>query len=76
MSFKIGDRVRIRKDCRYYGDSMSNPKETGGTVIETFNDIGRLRVCWDNDYDNGYGVDDLEYLSFKPMHALNRHSIL
>lgn len=60
--FKVGDRVRIRKDSEYYLDDHSNPKDTTGTVTgyTTTNGSWTTEVDWDNNTKNSYRDHDLE----------------
>lgn len=57
---KVGDKVRISKESRYYGDPCSNPTDVTGT-IERIDAYGshRYRVKWDNGETNSYRVEDL-----------------
>jgi ribosomal protein L21E len=57
--FKVGDKVKIRKDSQYYGKTSANPKGMVGEVIEL--DRGGLRVEWENKQKNSYENKDLEF---------------
>ena len=59
--FKIGDKVKIRKDSKFYGKTSANPKDMVGEVIEL--DRGGLRVEWENKQKNSYENEDLELLT-------------
>lgn len=70
--FKIGDRVRIKFDTRYYNNTSSNnPNNVTGTVIETDQSSGlKYRVAWDNNTKNSYDYKDLELyevISYDPL---------
>jgi len=64
MKFRVGDKVRIRKDSKYYVAGRSNPKDTAGIIEE----IGPCRnwqshmitVKWPDEWSNNYRVYDLE----------------
>lgn len=64
--FKVGDRVRIRKDSEYYLDdsNSSNPKNTTGTVTKykcgDYTTSFTTNVDWDNNTQNSYRDGDLE----------------
>lgn len=61
QAFKVGDRVKIRKDSEYYGDSDKNPKDIEGTIIEIVPKGNlNIRVEWDNNSKNSYASKDLE----------------
>lgn len=58
--FKVGDRVRIRKDSEYYGmDVKTNPADVDGVV----NKVGErcIYVLWDTGRTNSYLHRDLKY---------------
>jgi hypothetical protein len=57
MKFKIGDKVLIRKDSRFYGDPNSNPKDTYGYIHSLKYSI---IVKWENGMRNGYSGRDLK----------------
>jgi hypothetical protein len=67
MSFKRGDRVKIRKDGLYYGyPSRDNPRGTG--VYES----GGL-VNWGGGIKNWYSDREIELSDdIKPVHILKR----
>lgn len=63
QTFNIGDRVRIIKNSRYYGEDTNNPKDVSGTVIDNNQSTSmRYRVEWDNNSSNSYHPYDLEYV--------------
>lgn len=61
QGLKEGDRVKIRKDSKHYGQGNSNPKDMEGTIIEysPSKDFA-YRVTWDNLTNNSYANTDLE----------------
>lgn len=61
--FKIGDRVKIKKDSKWYTNSRNNPKNIEGTInnITNHNDLN-IYVYWDNGGNNAYYVEDLELI--------------
>lgn len=70
ITFKVGDKVQIRKDSCYYGESDANPMNVPGKVINIIEDDfayngHSIRVAWDNSRDeseeNIYRREDLEY---------------
>ena len=65
MRFKVGDRVRIRKDSIYYGKGKFNPSNEIGTVdrIRVYDNYQYL-VKWKN-CTNDYREDDLELADLK-----------
>ncbi|PCI28498.1 hypothetical protein COB55_03810 [Candidatus Wolfebacteria bacterium] len=73
MKFKVGQKVRIRKDCVLYKGTSGNPKNTNGIII-TINkdDIFGLpiRVMWENNVENIYSEEDLEYWYKQPLRDL------
>ena len=57
--FPVGTAVRIRKDSCYYGeDSINNPADLTGTIIE--GNRSRYLVLWPTGEDNSYSHEDLE----------------
>ena len=60
--FKIGDRVRIRKDSEWYGRNERNPSDTLGTILDSNNPNTdyRYNVFWDNDNSGAFRDIDLE----------------
>lgn len=63
MSFKLGDRVRIKKDSIYFIGVSYNPIGVNGTVITLRIDhIHEYEVLWDNGESNAYREIDLEYV--------------
>jgi len=63
--FKIGDKVKIRKDSIFYGDGTKNPKDVIGeiTEIETEPNGLPIRVTWSGGAKNAYEEQDLELLT-------------
>lgn len=61
--FKIGDKVKIRKDSIYYTQKDNNPKDIRGS-IRAVNDCYELThiysVGWENGFINTYRPRDLE----------------
>lgn len=59
--FKVGDKVRIRKDSKYYTDNgPRNPIGISGYISRFFGD-GWINVEWDNGKYNNYREKDLEF---------------
>jgi hypothetical protein len=55
-----GNRVRISKESRYYGDPYANPKEVTGTIERIdAQESHCYRVKWDNGETNSYREGDL-----------------
>lgn len=71
--FKVGDKVKIKKNTRYYGGGDTNPSDIRGTVTH-FRDI-RLKLPYKVDWDNGeyniYASEDLELWGY-PINDLNK----
>lgn len=60
--FKVGDRVRISRDSKYYDSGItSNPTDHDGTV--TRYDAYAVEVEWDNGTTNDYKDNDLELVT-------------
>lgn len=60
--FKVGDKVKIKKDTMYYGSKLdrSNPMDTVGTITEVRSD---MEFCYMVEWPkgkNGYREGDLE----------------
>src|SRR6185437_11446658 len=68
-NFKIGDKVRIRKDTRYHNYDSSNPPNSIVGKISTVRtysnytpDTIPITVDWPDSYrSNSYNFEDLEY---------------
>lgn len=61
MAIKIGDRVKIRKDSKYYGRDYSNPMDVIGEVCYINPDSSySITVDWSNEHSNVYRESDLE----------------
>lgn len=60
MKFKIGDKVSLSKNSRYFGE-YANPscEKKIGTVCEFLKKGLPIRVDWDG-YRNSYGESDLK----------------
>jgi len=64
QTFKVGDKVKIRKDSIFYGDGTKNPKDKIGEITEIDLKEGRrlpIRVTWSDGAKNTYNEDDLEF---------------
>jgi hypothetical protein len=63
--FKVGDKVKIKKDSIFYGDGTKNPKDVIGeiTEIETEPNGLPIRVTWSGGAKNAYEEQDLELLT-------------
>lgn len=60
--FKVGDKVKIRKDSKYYLDyDILNPKGAHGEVKSVRSGELGITVEWDNGNRNGYSESDLEF---------------
>jgi hypothetical protein len=76
--FKVGDRVRIRKESRYYGINRANPKDTVGVITQdrrwdpSTEYMMHFRVKWENDTSNAYNVEDLELVGHKSRSKLTQ----
>jgi ABC-type transport system substrate-binding protein len=71
--FKIGDKVNLRKDSRWYDGGETNPSDVRGTITR-YRDIGLelpYTVDWDNGEYNSYSSSDLE-LWGHPINDLNK----
>lgn len=64
--FKIGDKVRIRKDSEYYIDNTkNNPADIVGEIYEIVVAYDHnYYVNWENGGDNSYREEDLELTNF------------
>jgi hypothetical protein len=75
MDFKVGDRVRIRRDSGWYrsdGRDYNNPIDTVGTVIEGGG--GWYVVRWFPNLTNGYCTKDLKLVNYtRPIKYMKRH---
>lgn len=61
--FNVGDKVKIRKDSKYYRGHEENPRDTEGEVIEVKNYDGlHIRVKWLTGSLNHYNTSDLEFV--------------
>lgn len=72
--FKVGDKVKIRKDSIYYGYGENNPVDVRGTIHQYVYSSGvRLpyTVNWDNGEYNNYSSSDLEYWGH-PINSISR----
>lgn len=60
--FKIGDKVKIRKDSKYYDRvEPSNPKDTIGTICQLYETHSyNYQVKWPAGAKNAYNDFDLE----------------
>jgi hypothetical protein len=67
--FNVGDKVRIRKESRYYGQhKINNPADTTGTVTvvrpKDYHTHFKYRVTWPNPlFENSYAEDDIEFVA-------------
>ena len=71
--FKIGDKVKIRKDSEHYAGTENNPKDTTGTVVElTDRKEYPIYVDWGNGWEtrNCYRDFDLELTNEEPREEL------
>jgi hypothetical protein len=69
--FKVGDKVKIRKDSGFYGDGARNPKDKIGTITEIDLEDGLdlpIRVTWADGAKNTYNDNDLEV--YQPLNNL------
>ena len=65
MAFKVGDKVRIKKNSRFYTGEPWNPKDVDGTVTDDSpNGCYRYRVSWGKG-GNAYDGEDLEFADIK-----------
>lgn len=65
----VGQRVVIREDSMHYGNGLSNPKNTAGTIREYLTKIAtdyHFSVDWDNGTTNVYRYVDLEVVTKAP----------
>lgn len=64
VKFKVGDKVQIRWDSEYHGESKSNPMNVPGKVskaeAQMDEDYHNIEVQWDNGTWNNYRESDLE----------------
>ena len=63
--FKIGDKVRIRKDSQFYTMYEYNPRDVTGTIKKFIDETYSIRVAWDNGRSNAYGIEDLIHTRIK-----------
>lgn len=69
--FKVGDRVKIIPDTRYYegNEYSSNPKNISGIISgvhgeDDERDYHVYSVNWDNKNSNSYTANDLVLIEF------------
>lgn len=74
--FKIGDKVKIRKDSKYYRGDESNPKDTRGEVKTVCSGNLGIEVMWDNGISNSYNDSDLELWRFTKADLLDGMRLL
>lgn len=70
IKFTINQKVRIRKDSKYYGIDNSNPKDIEGKIIRIYDydsDVLNINVLWDNKKENVYNESDLELIELTNM---------
>lgn len=61
IEFKVGDKVKIRKDSKYYGESSSNLTDVLGEVNSIYPHFALpIRVEWSTGYLSYYRSCDLE----------------
>jgi hypothetical protein len=63
--FKVGDKVKIKKDSIFYGDGTKNPKDKIGEITEIDLEPNGLpiRVTWSGGSKNAYEEQDLELVT-------------
>ncbi|PCI27766.1 hypothetical protein COB55_05155 [Candidatus Wolfebacteria bacterium] len=70
MNFKVGDKVRIRKDSVLYND-WEYPKDTNGSVVTIQGtEIVDIRIIWENGHEGWCLVHELEYWYTEPLREL------
>ena len=73
MKYRIGDKVRIRKDSEYYGEhEYYNPANLVGEIIDIrLKGQYPYKVQWYIYADNNYRESDLEFWGH-PINDLNK----
>ena len=70
MKFKVGDKVKLRKDSKYYDSQNHFSKGTYGVVNESPNGNFKYEVLW-SDEELCYNDEDLEFWGY-PINDLNK----
>lgn len=78
--FKVGDKVKIRKDSEYYGECViSNPAERVGYIerMDSKQDSSHhfIKVSWGDSY-NAYRADDLELVKEESLNENFKRDVL
>jgi len=64
--FKVGDRVKIKKNSRFYEGTRNNPKDILGRIAFFSKGVNlNIRVDWDNGGSEDYSENDLELAETK-----------
>ncbi len=71
--FKVGDRVRIRKDSEFHSQNsnIGNGKITSVSGGSKWDKGIFYELTFQNMYKNGYRIEDLELVRNKHKHTLN-----
>jgi hypothetical protein len=68
--FKIGDKVKLRKDSRWYDSQIELSEGTYGVICQNFNYKYEYSVQWKNE-ERAYDLIDLEPWGH-PINDLNK----
>jgi hypothetical protein len=69
---KVGDIVRINPNSEWFSDdSLSNPKNIDGKVINISKDELGYEVLWSNTYNNSYNESDLDLVLEQNIESVN-----
>jgi hypothetical protein len=73
MKFEKGQKVRIRKDSKYYKlDTASNPRDISGIITSTRKGNFGICVTWNNGKENTYNESDLELLQTEQTQEMKK----
>jgi hypothetical protein len=71
MKFKIGDKVKLRKDSFFYLSQNEYSQGTFGVIINFISDTYPIAVDWEGADGFSYNESDLEFWGY-PINDLNK----
>jgi hypothetical protein len=72
MKFKIGDKVKLRKDSFFYRSQNEYSQGTFGVIINLYiSDMYPIAVAWEGTNRFAYNESDLEFWGY-PINDLNK----